>query len=99
MNKLVLMLLYFYEKMFSLILLMFFKITQNLVNFNYSSSFDPTDISVYSYYSSTSNPMFYVLKKQVKAISGQVKTQNFAFSKAQQFSRVILSENDMIQII
>ena len=45
-------------------------LTQNLVDFSYSSSFDPTEISVYSYYSSTSNPMFYILKKQVEAVSG-----------------------------
>ena len=67
-------------------------LSQQLVNFNHSSSFDPTDVSVYSYYTNTSNPMFYVLKKQVKAVSGQVKTQNFTFSNAQQFQQVILSE-------
>jgi hypothetical protein len=74
-------------------------LTQNLVDFSYSSSFDPTEISVYSYYSNTSNPMFYILKKQVEAISGQVKTQNFSFNNAQQFSQVILSDTDIIQII
>ena len=47
-------------------------LSQQLVDFNHSSSFDPTDISVYSYYTNTSNPMFYVLKKQVEAISGQI---------------------------
>lgn len=74
-------------------------LTQQLVDFSHSSSFDPTEISVYSYYSSTSNPMFYVLKKQVEAISGQVKTQSFTFSNAQQFQQIILSDSNIIQII
>ena len=38
-------------------------LTENLVNFAYSGSNDPTDISIYNYYSGTSNPEFYVLKK------------------------------------
>jgi len=74
-------------------------LTQNLVDFSYSSSFDPTEISVYSYYSSTSNPMFYILKKQVEAVSGQVKTQNFTFSNAQQFQQITLSDTNIIQIV
>ena len=56
---------------------MFLFLTENLVNFAYSGSNDPTDISIYNYYSGTSNPEFYVLKKQVQAYSGEVKTQVF----------------------
>ena len=74
-------------------------ITQNLVDFSASSSFDPTDVAVYSYYSSTSNPMFYVLKKQVEAFSGEVKTQSFNFTTLEQFNKVILTDTNIIQIL
>lgn len=74
-------------------------ITDNLVDFSYSSSIDPTEISVYSYYSSTTNPLFYVLKKQVTAYSGQIKTQSFSFDAVEQFPKIQLSDSNIIQII
>jgi hypothetical protein len=74
-------------------------ITEDLVDFSYSSSFDPTDVNVYSYYSGTSNPLFYVLKKQVKAYSGQIQTQDFTFSAVEQFPQIELSDSNIIQII
>ena len=74
-------------------------LTENLVDFSYSSSFDPTDISVYSYYSGTSDPMFYVLKKQVSVFSGTVKTKSFTFGNAQQFQKITLSDTNIIKIL
>jgi len=74
-------------------------ITEDIVDFSYSSSFDPTDITVYSYYTNTTNPLFYVLKKQVNAYSGQIRTQNFNFGAVEQFSQIQLSDTDIIQII
>ena len=74
-------------------------ITEDLVDFAYSSSLDPTDINVYSYYSGTTNPLFYVLKKQVRAYSGQIKTQSFNFGTVEQFPRIELSDSNIIQII
>lgn len=74
-------------------------ITEDLVDFSYSSSFDSTDVNVYSYYSGTSNPLFYVLKKQVKAYSGQIQTQDFTFSAVEQFPQIELSDSNIIQII
>ena len=74
-------------------------LTQNLVDFNYSSSFDPTDVSIYSYYTSTNNPLFYVVKKQVEAFSGTVETQSFPFTTLEQFSKITLVNENIIQIL
>jgi hypothetical protein len=74
-------------------------ITEDIVDFSYSSSFDPTDITVYSYYTGTTDPLFYVLKKQVNAYSGQIRTQSFNFGAVEQFSQIQLSDTDIIQII
>jgi hypothetical protein len=52
-------------------------LTQDSVDFKFSSSFDPTDVTVYQYFISSSNPQYYLLKKSVKAISGQFKTAYF----------------------
>ena len=74
-------------------------ITQDLVDFNFSSSFDPTDTSVYQYYTNTSNPQYYLLKKQVKAISGQIKTTDFTFGNPEQFPTVTINEGNIIEVV
>ena len=74
-------------------------ITENIVDFSYSSSIDSTEVSVYSYYTGTSNPLFYVLKKQVTAYSGQIKTQSFSFGAVEQFPQIQLSDSSIIQIM
>ena len=74
-------------------------ITKQLVDFSYSSSIDPTDVTVYSYYTGTTDPLFYVLKKQVEAYSGEIRTQSFTFTTAEQFAQVQLSDTNIVQII
>ena len=74
-------------------------ITQDIVDFRFSSSFDPTDITIYSYYTGTNNPQYYLLKKQVEAISGQIKTTTFTFGNPEQFPTVTINDSNIIQIL
>jgi hypothetical protein len=74
-------------------------LTQNTVDFKSSSSFDPTEVVVYSYYNNTTNPQYYLLKKQVKAISGQIKTSSFSFNNPEQFSTINISDSNIIEVI
>jgi hypothetical protein len=67
------------------------------IDFSVSSSEDPTTVEVYTL--AGNNPSFYLLKKSVKAISGQVKTQSFTFGSAQRFSTVNISDNSIITIL
>jgi hypothetical protein len=69
----------------------------NSVNFNLSSSIDPTDISVYT--TSGGNPSTYLLRKQTTAISGQVKNTNFTFGAAERFPIRTLQDTDIIEIL
>ena len=69
----------------------------NQVNFNFSSSFNPTDISVYSY-DSSNNPAYYLLKKTSKAISGEVKSQTFTIGSAERFKTLELFDDNIISI-
>jgi len=50
-------------------------LTQDKIDFSASSSFDPTDITVYQTLGDI--PQYYLLKKSVNAISGNVKTKRF----------------------
>jgi hypothetical protein len=74
-------------------------ITENLVDFSYSSSIDLTDVSVFSYYNGTTNPNFYVLKKTTPAYSGELKTQTFTFTTVEQFAKRTLSDTNIIKIL
>lgn len=67
------------------------------VDFAVSSSEDPTTVEVYTL--NGSDPDSYLLKKSVKAISGQVKTQSFTFGAAQRFTTVSISDNSIITIL
>ncbi len=69
----------------------------NQVNFNFSSSFNPTDISIYSY-DDSNNPAYYLLKKTSKAISGEVKSQTFTVGSAERFKTLELFDNNIISI-
>ena len=69
----------------------------NKIDFNLSSSINPTDISVYTTVSG--NPNTYILKKSTQAISGQVKTTTLAFGAAERFSVRSIQDSNIIEII
>lgn len=73
-------------------------ITQDMVDFSYSSSADPTTVSVYEINDSTNQPEYYLLKKSVQAVAGTIKSQNFTFGEPQKFSLINLQDNDIIKI-
>ena len=68
------------------------------VNFAVSSSLDPTDISVYSF-DGVGDPLFYLLKKTTKAISGEVKTKTFTYGAAEKFTTSLIEDNNIIEIL
>lgn len=69
----------------------------NQVNFNLSSSVNPTEISVYT--TVGGNPSTYLLKKTTQAISGQVKTTTLTFGAAERFPIRTIQDTDIIEII
>ena len=69
----------------------------NEVDFKVSSSFDPTEISIYQY-DSSNNPEYYLLKKTTNAISGQVKEQTFSCGAAEAFKTFTLFDTNIISI-
>jgi len=69
----------------------------NQVNFEFSSSFDPTDVSVYQF-DNSQNPEYFLLKKSTKAISGEVKTQTFNIGSVEKFKTLTLFDSNVISI-
>ena len=69
----------------------------NEVDFKVSSSFDPTEISVYQY-DSSDNPEYYLLKKATKSISGKLKEQTFTVGTAEAFKTLTLFDTNIISV-
>jgi len=69
----------------------------NSVNFNLSSSLNPTEISVYT--TVGGNPNTYLLKKTTQAISGQVKSTTLTFGASERFPVRNIQDTNIIEII
>ena len=71
-------------------------LTQNEVNFAFSSSFDTTEQTVFS--RTGTQPDYFLLKKKVKAISAQIKTQTFNVGAPERFKTLSLDDANIIGI-
>jgi len=71
---------------------------ENKVEFNKSGSFDPTEVSIYSF-DGNQIPEFYLLKKQAKAYSGEIKSLNFQFTEPEQFKTITINDSKIIKIL
>ena len=68
------------------------------INFATSSSLDLTDVSVYSF-DGSGDPLFYLLKKNTKALSGEVKSKTFTYGSSQKFNTSTIEDTNIIEII
>ena len=71
--------------------------TVDQVRFDFSSSIDPTNISIYQY-DISNNPEYYLLKKQTKAVSGEKVTQTFSIGSAEKYKTLTLFNPNIISI-
>jgi hypothetical protein len=69
----------------------------NKIDFNLSSSVNPTEISVYT--TVGGNPNTFLLKKQTQALSGQVKTTSLSFGAAERFPTRTIQDSNIIEIV
>jgi hypothetical protein len=67
------------------------------VNFGFSSSYSPTDVSVYASSGNTINT--FLLKKTVKAFSGEVKTKTVSIGSPERFKTITLEDSNIIGIL
>jgi len=77
-------------------------LTQDLVDFGFSSSFDPTAVTIYQNYTSgpnIGNPSYYLLRKSVEAVSGQIKTTTFTFGNPEQFPTATINDTNIIEVL
>ncbi len=70
---------------------------QDKIDFSISSSYDPTEISVYQISGNT--PQYYLLKKTRKAISSEIQSTNISFTDPQQFATININSENIIKIL
>jgi len=68
------------------------------VDFSFSSSFDPTEVAIYSI-DSDGNPTEYELKKKVKATSGEIISTQFSVGSASKFLTLTIDDSKIIGIL
>lgn len=73
--------------------------TLDSVDFGFSSSFNPTEVTIYESNPNTLEPTYYLLKKQIAAVSGDVKTATFSFTTPVAYDKIVLPETNIIEII
>jgi len=72
--------------------------TIDYLDFRFSSSFDPTEVTVFEV-DGGNEPTYYLLKKSVKAVSGVLRTQEFEFESPKPYDKVVLNDNNIIEVL
>jgi len=72
--------------------------TKDAIDFRFSSSFDPTTITTYSV-TQDGEIEYYLLKKTVKAVSGELQSRVFSFSVPKIYDKIVLPENNVTEIV
>lgn len=67
------------------------------INFGFSSSYSPTEVSVYASTGNTINT--FLLKKTVKAFSGEVKTKTISVTSPEKFKTITIEDSNVIGIL
>ena len=69
------------------------------VDFSFSSSYSTTDVTIYETDTVTKLPTYYLLKKRVDAVSGNIKTATYDFTTPIPYDKIVLSDINIIDII
>jgi len=72
-------------------------IIQDKIDFTFSSSQDPTEISIYQI--SNNAPQYYLLKKTRRAISSTIQSSLYNFGSPQSFTTINLNDTNIIKIL
>ena len=73
-------------------------ITEKDCNFKLDTEFEPLEVTVYSINNATNKPEYYLLKKKVKAFSGEIKTVDFTAGTYEKFRQFELNDEYIIGI-
>lgn len=73
--------------------------TVDYVDFKASSSFDPTEVTPYEIDDTTGEVLYWLLRKQTKAVSGTIKTAEFTFGEPKPYDKITIEDENIIEIL
>ena len=73
--------------------------TIDSVDFAFSSSINTTEVTIYETDDATKQPLYYLLKKKARAVSGTVKTTSYTFGSPIAYDKVVLPDRNIIDIV
>lgn len=71
---------------------------QESIDFSINSPSDPTEVNVLTV-DGSGNPLYFLLKKSRKVISGTITTKTFSFTTPQRFQTIEINDASIIQIL
>lgn len=72
--------------------------TIDSVDFRFSSSYDPTITTVYSV-TGDGSVEYYLLKKKVKAVAGELLTETYDFGNPKIYDKIVINDDDVVEVI
>ena len=72
--------------------------TIDAVDFRFSSSYDPTSVTVYSV-AGDGDIEYYLLKKKVKAVAGELKTQEYQFGEPKIYDKIVIDDDNVVEVV
>jgi hypothetical protein len=73
--------------------------TTDYLDFKFSSSFDPTEVTPYEIDDITNEVTFWLLKKSVNAVSGVINTKTYTFGDPKPYDKITLEDSTIIEIL
>ena len=74
-------------------------IIDSSIDFKFSSSYDPTEVTITTIDSGTNLPSVFQLKKKVKAFSGTVNTITETIGSAEKFKTIQIEDTNIIRVL
>lgn len=72
-------------------------LVDNKINFAFSSSYDPTEVSVYATSGNTITE--FLLKKKTKAISAEIKTTTVTITSPEKFKTITIQDSNILGVL
>ncbi len=70
------------------------------VDFNHTGSgINTRNVTVYQIDEATGTPTYYLIKKQVQAVSGEIVTEQYQFDQPKVYDKIVIEDKDIIEII
>tara|TARA_R110002153_G_scaffold272383_1_gene441022 strand:+ start:785 stop:2605 length:1821 start_codon:yes stop_codon:yes gene_type:complete len=74
-------------------------IVDKSIDFSFSSSYNPTEVTIATIDGGTGNPTEFLLKKKAKAVSSTIKTITEVFTTAEKFATITVDDTNIVGIL